>query len=52
MKIDQPSRRGLLMMAAAAGVALAVPRIMRAASPPPNFNFGGKMVTPLGGSTP
>src|SRR5882724_357480 len=43
MKIEQPSRRGLLMMAAAAGVTLAVPRIMRAASPSPNFNFGGDL---------
>src|SRR5450631_4950577 len=43
MKIQQPSRRGLLMMAAATGVTLAVPRVMRAASPPPNFNFGGDL---------
>lgn len=43
MKIQQPSRRGLLMMAAAAGATLAMPRIMRAAAPAPDIKFGGDL---------
>ncbi len=41
MTLYQPTRRGLLMMAAAAGVTLATPRILRAAVP--HFNFGGDL---------
>jgi acetylornithine deacetylase/succinyl-diaminopimelate desuccinylase-like protein len=37
------SRRGLLMMAAAAGASLAMPRIMRAASKSDEMNFGGDL---------
>jgi acetylornithine deacetylase/succinyl-diaminopimelate desuccinylase-like protein len=40
--IEQPQRRGLLMMAAAAGVSLAMPRILRAA-PPSDSRFGGDL---------
>jgi len=39
--IELPSRRGLLMMAAAAGVSLATPRILRAAAS--NAKFGGDL---------
>ena len=40
--IEQPSRRGLLMMAAAAGVSLAVPRMLVAASKA-DSKFGGDL---------
>jgi hypothetical protein len=43
MKIQQPSRRGLLMMAAAAGATLAMPRIVRAAATAPDIKFGGDL---------
>jgi len=43
--IEQPSRRGLLMMAAAAGVSLAVPRILRAATGQSRSKFGGDLAT-------
>jgi len=41
--IELPSRRGLLMMAAAAGVSLATPRILRAAAASPKL--GGDLST-------
>jgi acetylornithine deacetylase/succinyl-diaminopimelate desuccinylase-like protein len=44
MKIQQPTRRGLLMMAAAAGATLAMPRILRAAQSP-DMKFGGDLKT-------
>lgn len=40
MTIEQPTRRGLLMMAAAAGLSLASPRLLRAAHP---INFGDNL---------
>jgi acetylornithine deacetylase/succinyl-diaminopimelate desuccinylase-like protein len=40
--IEQPSRRGLLLMAAAAGVSLAVPRLLAAASKA-DSGFGGDL---------
>ena len=39
--IELPSRRGLLLMAAAAGVSLATPRVLRAATS--NAKFGGDL---------
>src|ERR1700726_1626045 len=41
--VDQPSRRGLLMMAAAAGVTLAAPRWVRAAGDQAGSKFGGAL---------
>ena len=41
MTIQQPTRRGLLMMAAAAGISLAAPRILRSASR--EIAFGGDL---------
>jgi len=43
--IEQPSRRGLLMMAAAAGVSLAAPRMLRAAAGKSDSKFGGDLTT-------
>jgi acetylornithine deacetylase/succinyl-diaminopimelate desuccinylase-like protein len=46
LKIDQPSRRGLLIMAAAAGAALAVPRfVIAAAGNGTDKRFGGDLST-------
>lgn len=41
--IDQPERRGLLMMAAAAGVSLAMPRLLLAAAARSDSRFGGDL---------
>jgi acetylornithine deacetylase/succinyl-diaminopimelate desuccinylase-like protein len=41
--IEQPSRRGLLLMAAAAGVSLAAPRMLRAAAGKSDTKFGGDL---------
>ena len=41
--IEQPERRGLLMMAAAAGVSLALPRLLLAAAPKSDSRFGGDL---------
>jgi acetylornithine deacetylase/succinyl-diaminopimelate desuccinylase-like protein len=41
--IEQPSRRGLLLMAAAAGVSLAAPRMLRAAAGRSDSKFGGDL---------
>lgn len=41
--IDQPERRGLLMMAAAAGVSLAMPRLLLAAASRSDSRFGGDL---------
>jgi acetylornithine deacetylase/succinyl-diaminopimelate desuccinylase-like protein len=41
--IAQPSRRGLLMMAAAAGVSLATPRLLLAAAGKSNAKLGGDL---------
>ncbi len=41
--IERPGRRGLLMMAAAAGAALAVPRLMLAAAKNDDAKFGGDL---------
>lgn len=41
--IEQPSRRGLLLMAAAAGVSLAAPRMLRAAAGKSDSKFGGDL---------
>jgi acetylornithine deacetylase/succinyl-diaminopimelate desuccinylase-like protein len=43
--IEQPSRRGLLLMAAAAGVSLAAPRMLRAAAGKSDSKFGGNLTT-------
>jgi acetylornithine deacetylase/succinyl-diaminopimelate desuccinylase-like protein len=42
-KVDQPNRRGLLMMAAAAGATLAMPRLIRAAAQTADTQFGGDL---------
>jgi hypothetical protein len=41
--IEQPGRRGLLLMAAAAGVSLAAPRMLRAAAGKSDSKFGGDL---------
>jgi acetylornithine deacetylase/succinyl-diaminopimelate desuccinylase-like protein len=41
--IEQPTRRGLLMMAAAAGISLAAPRMLYAASGKADAKFGGDL---------
>ncbi len=41
--VEQPTRRGLLMMAAAAGVSLAVPRILMAGAAKADSRFGGDL---------
>ncbi len=41
--IEQPGRRGLLMMAAAAGATLTMPRLMRAAGKSDDAKFGGDL---------
>jgi acetylornithine deacetylase/succinyl-diaminopimelate desuccinylase-like protein len=42
-KVEQPNRRGLLMMAAAAGATLAMPRLIRAAAHASDTQFGGDL---------
>src|SRR5262249_17216952 len=41
--MEQPGRRGLLMLAAAAGVSLAIPRILRAGALKSDARFGGDL---------
>jgi hypothetical protein len=43
--VDQQNRRGLILMAAAAGATLAMPRMLRAASGKGDATFGGDLTS-------